>query len=199
MRDLSATVNSAKTLVGLTDQDIATLKGVSETTTTWAPELAKAFYDLLYEYVPTAALLSEQSDRETRERGLIEWYKYVIGCEHRSTFWHETWLIGLVHIVANIDNVFMYGMASRVEQIFLDKCVQSFPNDQAVDVYKSFKRVMSMIAILIADGYLKGLIEGMEKVGLNDRLLSRMRAVTVRRSIAQMREQIEAENAEQSA
>jgi hypothetical protein len=194
MDKLEQVVDVAVRMTGMTAADIETLAGVRDTTTQWAEQVATAFYDHLYSHEDSAALLAEQ-DRAKREQDLQNWYMHVIGCEHRTTFWKETWIVGLIHVMVNVENAYMLGMATRVSQLFRAKCLSELEGEQAAQVADAFQRVMSVISIVVAEGYVHGLLEGMAAVGLNASLMKRMRGVEIKRSIGKLQAEVDAANA----
>ena len=161
-------------LTGYTEQDARILAETYETTAPWAPHLAKVFYDTLFAYPPTAAVF-RPGERPAREKTLQDWYRRVVRGEIDDAFWLWQWRVGLIHIPRRVTNDFMLGMMSRVQQAFLQLCLEHFPHQRAIEVFLAFKRVTDVVAGLIAEGYMRGHQLAMrELLGFRQELLDRM-------------------------
>ncbi len=161
-------------LTGYTPQDAQTLAETYEVTSQWAEELTQAFYDLLFSYPPTAAVF-KPGERPAREETLKNWYRRVVSGQIDQEFWLWQWRVGLIHIPRRVPNDFMLGMMSRVQQLFLQKCLEAWPAPRAVEVFLAFKRVTDVVAGLIAEGYMRGHQLAMkELLGFRQELLDRM-------------------------
>ena len=176
------------TLTGLGKKDFQTLQDASPTTQLWVEEFVTIFYDSLYGYESTSHVF-QSDERTAREKTLRDWYLEVVGgqLEHHG-FWQHQWFVGLVHIPRKVTNTFMLSMMSKVQQHFLQKCVEAFESGEAIAVYTSFKRVTDVIAGLIAEGYFSNYILAMEQVaGLRPALVERMMSIEVGKMIAEAR------------
>ncbi len=166
-----------KTLIELTgyaQEDAQILAQTKTVTAQWAEDFAKAFYDTLFGYPPTAAVF-KPGERPAREKTLKDWYLRVVSGEIDDGFWLWQWKVGLIHIPRRVPNDYMLGMMSRVQQLFLQKCLEAFPQEQAVRVFLAFKRVTDVVAGLIAEGYMRGHQLAMkELLGFRQELLDRM-------------------------
>ncbi len=78
------------------------------------------FYDILFEYEPTAKIFKE-GERATREGDLVKWYENLLNSSTQDKFWEIQWLVGLLHIKRDVKNHMMLGMPSRVQFFFLQK------------------------------------------------------------------------------
>jgi len=177
------------TLTGLSEQDYQVLSEYADITQKWADEIVKEFYDTLFGYKPTAGVFRE-GERPDREVTLRNWYLEVTSGKISSDFWRHQWLVGLVHIPRKVSNPFMFGMMSRVQQIFLRKCLEAFEPLQAERIYNAFKRLTDVVAGLIAEGYYLNYIEAMEHVGgIRMALVQRMIDVEITQKLAVARNQ----------
>ncbi len=175
------------TLTGLSEQDSQILRESAPQTEKWADEIVKAFYDTLFAYEPTARVFKE-GERPEREITLRNWYLTVVRGDLSPEFWRWQWIVGLVHIPRGISNPFMFGMMSRVQQIFLHKCLQEFDPPQAEKVYSAFKRVTDVVAGLIAEGYFQNYIIAMERVaGFRKSLIERMLDMEIHKMLSEAR------------
>jgi hypothetical protein len=158
------------TLTGLSAQDYQILQSTANKTRLWADEIVKAFYDILFNYAPTAHIF-KTGERPERETVLHTWYLKVTGGTLDRQFWRRIWLVGSVHIDRGVTNPLMLGMMSQIQQRFLHKCLQTFEVQQAEQVYNAFKRITDIVAALIAESYLTShRIEAIEKAKTKKRM-----------------------------
>jgi hemerythrin len=171
---------------GHTDADWSTLAEASTTTLAWSAELAKIWGEGIYGSPHTQAVV-EKLNRGDHEQSFAVWYERIVSGEPGQAFWAETCLIGLYHASAGVNNRHVIGMASKVECEFLGRCLDAFEREQALNVYGSFKRVFSLATALMVDSYLHAIMLGLTEIGMNERLVNRIRNVAIRRMIEQAR------------
>lgn len=155
-------------------------------TTQWGASISKTFYDVLYSD-PNAAQVLGDGNRHKREVTLQAWYEALVSGKPGPKFWQHTWLVGWVHIAANVQNTYMMSNGAKVEEVFLGACLKSFDKDKALQVYTAFKRVFDTVMTVIAESYVQGIISGMESLGLNQKLVERLRKTFIARGIDDMR------------
>jgi hypothetical protein len=139
-------------LTEFSEQDRFVLQKSADRTGGWADEYVAMFYDTLFGYPPTEALFKE-GERPQREATIRNWYLQVVagGCD--DSFWSAQWQIGQLHIDRKIQNSYMLGMMHRTQQFFLDKCLATFDQEEALSIFEAFKRVTDVAAGIIAEGY----------------------------------------------
>lgn len=165
------------------ERDGRILQKTAEVTSQWADEFAQAFYDLLFSYHPTAAVFRE-GERPAREASLKAWYDGVVHGNFSPEFWQQQWVVGLIHIAREVTNPYMLAMTSRVQQLFLHKCLQHFEPALAEEVYGAFKRATDVAAGLVTEGYFQNYMLAMERVaGFRKRLIERMLKMEIRRML----------------
>ncbi len=170
-------------LTGFSEEDGRVLRETAHVTSQWAEEFAQAFYDLLFSYEPTARVFQE-GERPAREASLKEWYDGVIHGNFTPEFWQQQWVVGLIHIARRVTNPYMLGMTSRVQQLFLHKCLEAFPPQQAEAVYGAFKRATDVVAGLVTEGYFQNYMLAMERVaGFRKKLIIRMLDMEIKRML----------------
>lgn len=187
---MDKTLGDLTHLIGLEDQDFQTLKRHAGVAEAWADDLMKAFYDTLYAYPPTAEVFRE-GERPAREETLLAWYREVVGGSGGRSFWVRQWIVGLVHIKRHVSNAFMISMASRIQILFLERCLEAFDPGEALALFGAFKRVTDVVVGLIAEGYHQGYRSAVEEVsGMKGKLLDRMADVAVDDLLAKAREEL---------
>jgi hypothetical protein len=191
MANVESIVAVASRINGLRLEDWTTLSSVEATLKPWGPVVSKAFYDVLYAD-PDAAQLLGEGNRETRERVLKEWYEQIISGKPGPKFWDRIWMVGWIHILAGVKNVYMMSIGLRIEEIFLEQCLKSFDRDHALRVYAAFRRVFGTATMVIAESYVEGLVSGMEFLGINPKLVERMRKTFIAKGIDDMRRKLNA-------
>jgi hypothetical protein len=181
------TLKDLVVLTGFSDADINTLKSAAADLQPWSEEITQMFYDTLFANAPTRAVFRE-GERPDREQTLRNWYQMVISGQIDDKFWHWQWYVGLIHIPRGITNPFMLGMMSRVQQVFLQKCQETFEPAQSMAVFGAFKRVTDVIAGLIAEGYFQSYVQAMERMsGQSRTLIDRMVQLEVQEMLAEIR------------
>jgi hypothetical protein len=150
----------------------------------WVDEIVKVFYDALYGYEPTAKVFAGQ-DRAAREKTLRDWYLEVVSGELSEKFWQHQWFIGIVHIKRRVPNRFMLAMVSKVQQLFLQKSLQTLSPEEAIALFSAFKRLGDAVAGVIAESYLENYFSALENtVGFKRTLVQRMMEVEIDKRLA---------------
>jgi hemerythrin len=94
----------------------------------------------------------------------------------------------LSHAAAGVDNRQVIAMGSLIEEEFLARALNAFDsNDKAMEVYRAFKKIFSVAMSVMVDSYLHAIMRGMEGIGMNERLVARIRKVAIRRMIEEAR------------
>ena len=177
-------------LTGFSEEDSRILQETAEVTAQWADDFAQAFYDLLFSYEPTAKVFRE-GERPAREASLKAWYDGVIHGNFTPAFWQQQWVVGLIHIARRVTNPYMLGMTSRVQQLFLHKCLEVFDTAKAEAVYGAFKRATDVVAGLVTEGYFQNYMLAMERVaGFRKKLIVRMLDMEIRRMLEEANVQL---------
>lgn len=161
-------------LTGYSDKDRETLKEFSAQTTGLVDEFVKGFYDTLFAYKPTAVVF-EENERQEREKTLKGWLLTVLNGDLNDDFFKNLWIVGLLHIKRGVPNSYMLGMVSLVQQLFLSKCLESFEKADAERLFGAFKRLMDVVAGIIAEGYYLSYVEALSNVaGIKKEVVDRM-------------------------
>ncbi|EIJ41992.1 hypothetical protein BegalDRAFT_1089 [Beggiatoa alba B18LD] len=184
---MEQTLKDMMTLTGLSEKDYEILRKYAPQLELWADALVTVFYDTLYAYEPTAAVFQD-NERKTREGTLKAWYLAVVKGNYDKHFWEQQWTVGLIHIAKRVTNPYMLGMTSRLQQVFLNKCLCTFSQSETEQVYGAFKRMTDTIAGIIAEGYFINYIQAMENIGgFKQPLLQRMMALEIDKKLAALR------------
>jgi hypothetical protein len=174
-------------LTGFSAQDGQIIRDNAAHLQKWTDELTKAFYDTLYAYPPTAHVFVD-GERPHREVTLHDWYMEVTSGQLNPDFWQRQWFVGLMHIKRGVDNQFLFGILSRVQLLFFDKCYQEFEPGQARRIFIAFKRMTDVIAGLIVESYRQQYLIAVEQAsGINRTLIDRMAVVETARMIVEIR------------
>ncbi len=185
---MKATLEHLISLTGHTEEDFEILGRHAAITQQWADDAVQAFYDTLFAYPPTSVVFRE-GERPEREATLRAWYLEVTSGTIRGDFWNHQWIVGLVHIKRQVTNSFMISMVSRLQLVFLEKCLATLDQAAAEAVFGAFKRVTDIVLGLIAEGYHQGYIEAVTDVtGMNAALIDRMADVAVDKLLTKARQ-----------
>lgn len=177
---------SAAERIGHTDADWQTLSAVKAHTIPWSVELGRCYGAALYGDQPAQ---EGAGDRGDQEQAFAVWYERLVSGVPGESFWAETALQGFSHASADVDNGRVLAALGRVADLFLAKAAAAFP-DRAIPVFAAFRKTLDVAAAVMVDSYVFALVRGMSQIGLNDRLLKRMRTVAIRKMIDDGRESI---------
>ena len=145
-------LETIKVLTGTSQADFDTLKEAAPQAREWADEIVQVFYDTLFAHGRTASVFHE-GERPIREKSLAKWYHSLFEANDDADFWAAQARIGFAHIRRHINNEFMIGMSIRVQEMFLNKSVETFGLEQGLAVAQAFNRVMGAVVGLTAEGY----------------------------------------------
>lgn len=179
-------VETAARMAGHTPRDWELLASVKNVTLPWGKDFGRLYGELLYSDVETSKLMS-RFNRPDREQGFTVWYERLVSGTPGPSFWAETCLIGFMHASAGVDNGQVITAGTRLQEAFLNRCIEAMPGKRGIEVYTAFKRVFDVAFALMVDGYEQAIIVGMSQLGLNEKLLNRMRTVAIRKMIDQGR------------
>ena len=184
---MKATLEHLTSLTGHSEKDFAVLGRHAATTRAWAADAVQVFYDTLFAY-PSSAVVFREGERSQREATLRDWYLEITSGKVRDDFWNHQWIVGLVHIKRHVKNSFMISMISRIQQLFLERCLAELDAGEGRAVFLAFKRVTDVVLGLIAEGYHQGYIEAVADVtGMKEELIDRMADVAVDRLLSRAR------------
>ncbi len=158
------------------------LKRYADTLAKWDDFMAKAFYDTLFSYRPTASVFRE-GERAEREETLKAWYRKVVSGEYDEDFWDWQYhRVGLSHVARAIPNEFMLPAMSMVQRAFLERVKEEFPPEEAAIIYAAFKHITDAVATLIAAGYMYTYLSAVsESTGMSPTLIERHAVLIARR------------------
>ncbi|HEX2911685.1 MAG TPA: protoglobin domain-containing protein [Chloroflexia bacterium] len=184
---MEQTLKDLITLTSFVEDDCKTLRDSAATTQTWADEIIATFYDTLFANKSTAAVFQE-GERPHREETFRQWYLEITSGEINPTFWEHQWFVGLIHIKRGVNNEFVIGIMSRVQKLFLDKCMAEMDTLRAEQVFGAFKRVTDIIVGLIVEGYRQQYLSAVERTsGISRALVDRMAKVEAEGMIEEAR------------
>ena len=184
---MKQTLTHLQVLIGCTDEDLAILARNSDHLEPLFGGIIDEFYEALLAYEPTAAVFASGEIPE-RKASLEFWLKSLCSGKVGETFWHQQWIVGLIHFQRGVSNAFMLAMVSRVQQRVLEGCHGALDEDDAKEVFGAFKRVTDVVAGLIAEGYLQGYVTAVEQVtGMKGSLVDRVAHATVDRLLEEAR------------
>jgi len=188
MRDIRENFEIISTLMDYREEDWMILRDEAGQIARWSPDLVKVFYDTLYGYDKTRAVFRE-GERPKVEKTLAEWFLTLAAGTKEMDFWEHQWVIALLHIKREVRNIYVLGMMNRMQQILLEKCLQTYDDHRkAVNVYQALLRITGVIAALIAECYteLQEDIteEGLSMAGLNPGLIRRIRENQINKMLA---------------
>lgn len=182
-------------LVEFRDSDWDVLEAEAEQIRQWGPEMVNIFYDTLFGLEETRQVFHE-GERPKVEATLATWIESMISGKQGPEFWEHQWLVALMHIKRGTKNLYMLGMMNRLQQVFLQKCMEHYDAQKAIEVYSAFLRISGTVATLIAQCYDEvtniSVKQGLARVGLNEALVKRIRDMQIETMMKEVREKEEA-------
>lgn len=156
------------------DADAALVKQHKDILLSIEDELAKGFYDTLYEHQKTADILGGE-DRAKRENVLRSWWQKTINSDFDDAYWEWQVFVGLIHIKQKVTNPMMISMWGWILTA-LRKLLNERLNQSELDtVMMSFERLAATIQALTAESFLANYVQAIEQAtGFNNNLIDRM-------------------------
>ncbi len=169
-------------LINFDESDWDVLANEADLIKSWTPDLVGVFYNTLYDIEETSAVFHD-GERGKLEAKLEQWIEDILSGDQGDKFWNHQRYIALLHIKRGTKNLYMLGMMNRIQQVFLQKSMESFDQEKAVKIFSAFLRLSGMVAGLIAQCY-DEVVEtsthaGLSKVGLNTALISRIKSMQI--------------------
>ncbi len=184
---LKETLGSLISLSGLTQDDYRILQEHAAQTQAWMDEIFEDFYKAIFDFPATASFFPD-GEHKSHERYLHKWYSQAASGDYSANFWQSQWVVGLVHIRKHVSNPFMFGAMSRLQQMFLKKCLEQMPPADAEHLYGAFKRVTDVVAGLIAEAYFMNYVDALADVaGFRKNLVEQMMNLEINKRLAQAR------------
>lgn len=169
------------------DQDWRVLGGVAEVIGAWGKDFGEIYASVLLNNA-RAKMLTDGLNPTDHAQAFAVWYENLASGLPGEVFWAETCLIGLAHAAAGVNNGQVLAMGSLVEDEFLARALDAFADTaQALRVYRAFKRVFGVALAVMVDSYMHAIMQGMEGIGMNERLVEQIRKVAIRRMIEEAR------------
>lgn len=185
--ELEETLQSLIALTGLNERDYQILQAHASQTEEWMKDIFADFYDAVLSYSPTASFFPG-GNHASHERYLQRWYLQAASGDYSETFWKSQWVVGLVHIRKHVSNPFMFGMMSRIQQMFLSKCLRNISLAEAESLYGAFKRVTDVIAGLVSEAYFLNYVGALQDVaGFRKSLVEQMMTLEINKRLVQAR------------
>ncbi len=175
-------------LLGFNDTDWEVLANEVDEIKQWSPELIDVFYDTLYGIEETKSVFRE-GERPKVEDTLKNWIISILSGDQGDSFWEHQWYVALLHIKRGTKNLYVLGIMNRLQQVFLEKCMETYEQDKAMSVYGAFHRISGMVSGLIAQCYDEVIEtsthESLARVGMNNALVKRLKDKHIDKMIEQ--------------
>ena len=203
MKEYDKITNICSLLNGFSEQDWKTLGEVTDKTIPWIPDMVKTFYQVIdnflesaTEYFPEIKNIKIGNSQEERIKIVTDWLTEILSGTPNENYWHRIWIVGLVHGFHSIKPLYIIGIMSAVQSIFLSNCVNKFEHDEALKIFTAFKKITDTTTACIIESNMHGLTRGMIMVGMNESLINNIKTNAVKRLIKQERSKLEAHSDE---
>lgn len=189
MKEINALFNATAPLLGHKDEDWLLLQEAAEPFSQWAPQLVQIFFDTLSVEENCKQVFLE-NERPVLEKIVTQWLTDLASGPKQAHFWEQQWVIVIVHIQRNVSCISMLAMMNKIQQLILQKCVETYDKDKACEIFNAFLRVTGMITALTVRCYeiFQDSVteEGLAKVGMSPKLLQRIRKIQFDDMLAEM-------------
>ncbi|MBD3288253.1 hypothetical protein GF337_05565 [candidate division KSB1 bacterium] len=185
-------------LNGFSDDDWQTLETVFESTKLWIPDMVYKFFDVVDhflssagEYYPETKNIKIRNSEEERFQIVQNWLTEILSGKPDDKYWQRIWLVGLVHVFHSIKPLYIIGIMSAIQNLFLANCNSAFEKELSEKIFAAFKRITDTTAACIIESNIYGLTRGMLMVGMNESLINNIKTNAVKRLIKEQRSQLE--------
>lgn len=176
-------VENVAKLNGHTTADFQILASAKHVTIPWGQAIARIYGDGMYAVADVVPVLAHH-DRKEREYAFAAWYERLVSGAPGSSFWGDTGMIGLYHAASDVNNGFVESLGSKVKAAFLELCLK---HQVPLEVSHAFVRTFDVALAVMQECYMTALLDGAAQIGINDRLLARIRVVQIRKTIEEAR------------
>jgi hypothetical protein len=139
-------------------------------------EIVQGFYDTVFGHGPTAAVFKD-GERGMREESLEDWWLRTINGPINDEYWAWMALVGLLHVLRQVENPMMLAMSDYVARYVADN-VHRFPidADEQLLLADAFRRHASTTSSIITYAYDHAVSSALFDVaGMPESLLRRLR------------------------
>lgn len=177
-------------LIGFSEQDINCIHQHREILLSCAETIVKLFYDRLFSVEKTKAIF-EEGERVAREQTLANWYTKTLTEAIDDNYWKWQWYVGVVHIKRQVENPMMISMTTAIQEIVLQTSIDKLGQEQGLQLYMAFKRLMTVVVSLIAKSYELGLLEAIQQTtGMSAALIQTNIKVGIDKEIAKVKQEL---------
>ncbi len=198
MKEYDKIIKICSLLNGFSEEDWKTLKVVSDRTIPWIPDMVKTFYNIVDNFLESATEYYQEirnikigESAEERSKIVTDWLTEILSGHPKENYWQRIWLVGLVHVFHSIKPLYIIGVMSAVQNLFLTNCNEEFDKQLAEKIFSSFKRATDTTVACIIESNMHGLTKGMIMVGMNESLINNIKTNAVKRLIKEQRSQLE--------
>ena len=146
------------TLTGCSERDGALLQAYAPQVRGWTDEIVRSLADQLEAYAhadPRFRPLFLARGREGMEEMLRRGYLLLVEGPRTAQFWRRQWLYSLLHVQRGIPPALIQGMISRLQALFLERCLEELPPEEGSALFLAFKRITDVTAGLFLQAYLR--------------------------------------------
>ncbi|MEZ4360029.1 MAG: bacteriohemerythrin [Kofleriaceae bacterium] len=176
-------------LAGHTSADWDLLRRFRATTVPWADQFGGAYAAVLYGHPETLEMVQHRS-RSERAKSFAAWYERIVSGAPGSAFWSEAYLVGFMHASASVDNGQVAAASTSLQNLFLTKVVEALGPRDGLPVFQAYKRITDVATGVMIDAYEHAVLVGMMQIGMNEKLIARMRKVAIQKMIDTGRESL---------
>jgi hypothetical protein len=183
-------VNYISKLINLGPGDVELIQQHRDFLLSCADEIVKSFYDTLFSVEETRAVFHE-GERPAREQTLRDWFARTVVGPIDERYWKWQWFVGTIHIKRGVKNPMAVSQAANIQDIILTRAVQALGPEQGQQLYRSFKKLMTVVIGLVAEGYTVTLFEALSSIaGISPALANTQVALIIDEEIERVRKEL---------
>jgi len=183
LKKVEEVLGNARELIKFGERDLEILRERRDILSSWAEEILGYFFEQLLSYGKTREIVEKSRvEEKVIKEAFSSWYNSLVNGSLDGEIFRNQFFVGLIHVYRGVDNNLMMFMANVLEKKFLEKCLQTFPVEEAIVVYQAFKNVVDTLIAITVEGYVYMLKEGLVEVaGFKPALVERMMMIEIER------------------
>ena len=169
-------LEDVRVLLDFSEKDLQTLRLRKDLLKSWSNEIIDKFYEVLLKDNKARKILEKHNiDINKLKEANKRWYESIVAGEVDEFFFQYSFLVGLVHIYYGVDNHLMIFMADGLRREFLKKCLETFDEEEAFEVYQSFSKIVAAFVGMTVEGYIFMLKKALfDILGMKPELIERL-------------------------
>lgn len=174
----------AKSITGFSVEDEQLIRKAANNLLPCSQEIATEFYEKLLEYEPTAEILKDLDlIGKFSDKQLVQWVESLLRGQCNDQFWAWHWVIGLILVQYNLDQVDLTSLVGQLQKILIKKSFATFREKSAQQIIFALLNLTNCLSIVLLKSYMLEYNNAIEASGLKSSVLTRMISMEVQSKI----------------